>query len=98
MKRYDTNANQIRWDGKRVYKSTIYPVVKASANDILITASESDYLDVLAQKFYKDPTLWWVIASVNNIGKGRLSVEGGTQLRIPKDISGILIEFKRLNQ
>ena len=98
MRRYATNATQTRWDGKQVFKSTIYPTVKPSSSDILITASETDYLDTLAQKYYRDSTLWWVIASVNNIGKGRLSVEVGTQLRIPFDITSILIEFKQLNQ
>jgi hypothetical protein len=98
MKRYATNATQTRWDGKQVFKSTIYPTVTPSSSDILITASETDYLDTLAQKYYKDATLWWVIASVNNVGKGRLSVVPGTQLRIPFDITSILIEFKQLNQ
>jgi nucleoid-associated protein YgaU len=98
MKRYSTNATQTRWDGKQVYKSTVYPPVKPSADDILITASQGDYLDTLAQKYYKDATLWWVIANVNNVGKGRLSVAPGTQLRIPSDIFGLINEFKRLNQ
>jgi len=98
MKRYVTNAIQVRWDGKQVYKSTIYPSVKAQISDILITASETDTLDSLAFKYYKDPTLWWIVASVNNVGKGRLSVTPGTQLRIPVDIVSILNEFKQLNQ
>lgn len=98
MRRYSTNATQTRWDGKQVYKSTIYPVVKPSPSDILITASETDYLDTLANKYYKDPTLWWVIASVNNIGKGRMSVDAGLQLRIPTNVIAILNEFKILNQ
>jgi nucleoid-associated protein YgaU len=98
MKRYSTNATQTRWDGKQVYKSTIYPVVKPSTSDLLIVASETDYLDTLAFKYYKDPTLWFIIASVNNIGKGRMSIEPGTQVRIPADILSILNDFKRLNQ
>lgn len=98
MKRYSTNAVQTRWDGKKVFKSTIYPSIKKSNNDILITASEGDYLDTLAQKYYKDPTLWWVIANANNIGKGRLSVLPGTQIRIPSDVISIINEFKRLNK
>jgi nucleoid-associated protein YgaU len=98
MKRYSTNATQTRWDGKQVYKSTIYPPVRPAVSDLLIVAAQGDYLDTLAQKYYRDPTLWWVIASVNNVGKGRLSVEPGLQLRIPSDVISILNEFKRLNQ
>jgi hypothetical protein len=98
MKRYATNATQTRWDGKQVYKSTIYPSVKASSSDLLITTSDTDYLDVLAQRYYKDPTLWWIIASVNNLGKGRLGIEPGTQVRIPTNVAAIINEFKLLNQ
>lgn len=97
MKRYATNAQQTRWDGKQVYKSTIYPPVSPAPSDILVTAQETDFLDTLAQKYYRDPTLWWIIANVNNLGKGRLSVPAGTQLRIPQDIVTILNTFKKLN-
>lgn len=98
MKRYDTNATQTRWDGKQVYKSTVYPTVAPQSSDLLITANETDYLDTLAQKYYNDSTLWWIIASVNNVGKGRLSLVPGTQLRIPLDVLAIINEFKALNQ
>ncbi len=98
MKRYISNAQQTRWDGKKVYKSTIYPTVLPQASDLLVIANETDYLDTLAQKYYNDPTLWWIIASVNNVGKGRMSVTPGTQLRIPSDVYSIINEFKALNQ
>jgi hypothetical protein len=97
MRRYDDITVDKRWDGKRVYKSTLYPTVPYSTTDILVIAGEGDYLDTLAFKYYKDPTLWWVIANVNNVGKGRMSVEPGTQLRIPTDISRILNDFKNIN-
>jgi len=98
MKRYSENAKSIRWDGKQVYKTTIYPPIIPSNNDILITSTDTDYLDTLAHKYYKDATLWWIIANANNIGKGRLSIEPGTQLRIPFDIISIINQFKKLNQ
>jgi len=98
MKRYSTNAKQTRWDGKQVYKSTVYPIIAPRTSNLLITSDETDYLDTLAQKYYNDPTLWWVIASVNNVGKGRLSIEPGTQLRIPQDILSIINEFRSLNK
>lgn len=97
MKRYATNKKTLRWDGKEVYRSTIYPAVPISNSDLLIISSEGDYLDTLAFKYYKDATLWWIIANVNSLGKGRMSVEAGKQLRIPIDIIPILNEFKRLN-
>ena len=97
MKRYASNATQTRWDGKQVYMTTIYPPVPPSNTDLLVTAVQGDYLDTLAFKYYNDPTLWWVIANVNNLGKGRLSVPPGTQLRIPTDIATILNQFTQLN-
>lgn len=97
MKRYSTNAKKTRWDGKEVYKSTVYPAINKSSSDLLITAGEMDSLDTLAFKYYNDPTLWWIIASVNNIGKGRLSVETGLQIRIPTNIVEIVNTFRALN-
>ena len=98
MKRYASNAVQTRWDGKQVYMTTIYPPVAPSTTDILITAVQGDYLDTLAFKYYNDSTLWWIIANINNLGKGRLSVPPGTQLRIPTDIVTVLNQFTQLNQ
>jgi hypothetical protein len=98
MKRYSNIPVVSRYDGKRVYLTTSYPILRPSDTDIIIISNESDYLDGLANKYYNDSTLWWVIALVNNLGKGRLSVEGGTTLRIPTNISDIINEFNRLNK
>jgi len=97
MKRYETTQIQKKWDGSRTYKTTSYPNIAQSVNDIIITSNESDYLDTLAFKYYNDPSLWWIIALANNIGKGKLSVEPGLQLRIPMNVSEILNEMGRLN-
>jgi hypothetical protein len=39
-----------------------------------------------------------VIALANNLGKGRMSVPAGLQLRIPSNINAILTQFNNLNQ
>jgi len=97
MKRY-INVDQFKkWDGKNVFKTTYYPDIPVSDDDIYIVSNETDYLDTLAYKYYKDPTLWFIIALANNIGKGRMSIEPGIQLRIPTDIAPILSEFDKLN-
>lgn len=98
MKRYFSNATQKRWDDKYVFKSTTYPPIPPSDSDIIIISSDSDYLDILAQKYYKDSTLWWIIANANNIGKGRMSVPPGIQLRIPINVSSIIQQFKGINK
>lgn len=98
MKRYESTAIFQRWDGKRVYKTTQYPVIQPQDSDIVIISNEADYLDALAYKYYNDPTLWWIIALANNLGKGRLSVAPGLQLRIPSNVNDIISQFNNLNQ
>lgn len=86
-----------RWDGKNVLMTTHYPDIPQQDSDMYVITNDGDYLDTLAYKYYKDPTLWWVIALANNIGKGRMAVEGGLQIRIPTNIGVILSEFDRIN-
>ena len=98
MKRYDSTLLQDRYDGKRVYKTTLYPSIPPSISDIQIICDESDFLDTLAHKYYGDPSLWVFIAVANpGIGKGRLSIPGGTILRIPTNIHEIIQKFNKLN-
>ena len=40
-------------------------------------------LDLLAHQYYKNPLLWWVIASANDLYDPFESIESGTILRIP---------------
>lgn len=98
MNRYIDNTTNIfnRYDGKRVYRTTRYPKIPISINDIYIIANESDYLDTLAQKFYRDSTLWWIIAQANGI-KATLKAPTGQQLRIPSNVDSIVANFKREN-
>ena len=98
MRRYDSTKLKERWDGKRVYGITYYPEIPTNISDTFIISSDGDYLDTLANKYYNDPTLWWVIALANNIGKGRMSVTPGLQLRIPGEINKIISNFNNLNK
>ena len=97
MNRYSLTQTDTRFDGKRVYKSLIYPKIYLDELDTYIVTNETMYLDVLAHKYYKDVSLWWIIALANNLGKGRLSVEGGLQLRIPGNIARILNDMRHIN-
>jgi nucleoid-associated protein YgaU len=98
MKRYESTPVETRFDGKRVYLSTNYPVIAPSDSDIIVISHDGDYLDVLAYTYYGDPTLWWVIALANNLGRGRLSVPPGLQLRVPTNTTQILSDFNNLNK
>lgn len=97
MKRYDSTQIFQRWDGKRTYLTTKYPIIQPNSDDAIIITNEGDYLDTLAYTYYNDPTLWWVIALANNLGKGKMSVPPGLQIRIPANINAILVEFNSLN-
>lgn len=86
-----------RYDGKNVYRTTYYPIIPESIDDTYVIASESDYLDSLAKKYYGDESYWWIIAQANNLGKGKLSIPQGKQLRIPGNVSQILNNLKEVN-
>lgn len=97
MKRYGSVPTTTRYDGKNVYLTTSYPIINPSDTDIIVISNETDFLDSLAYRYYGDPTLWWIIALVNNIGKGRMSVPEGLSLRIPTNIGEIVDKFNKLN-
>jgi hypothetical protein len=95
--RYNYTQKTKRWDGKAVYKTLNMPNIPFSLNDIYIISQEGMFLDELAYKYYKDPTLWTLIAQANSLGKGRLSVPAGLQLRIPVNPSVYLNNLKSEN-
>jgi hypothetical protein len=98
MNRYPINSSTVfnRYDGKQVFYTTHYPKIPQSVNDIYIVANETDFLDSLAYKFYKDVTLWWVIAQANGI-RGTLKAPTGSQIRIPQNIASIVANFSAAN-
>lgn len=95
--RYQFTPKELRFDGNEVYKTTYYPNIPISPNDTYIIASDNDYLDSLAKKYYNDESYWWIIANANNLGKGKLSIPPGSQIRIPSNFAGIIEDFKRVN-
>ena len=86
-------------DGSRYYKGTRYPEIPLSQNDIYVITTEGDSLDVLAQQFYGDKSLWWVLSIANvSLSQNSLFVPVGSQLRVPSNIQGILSEYRSLNK
>ena len=100
MNRYINNETNVfkRYDGKRVFRTTRYPKIPIGFNDIYIVASETDYLDSLAYKYYQDTSLWWIIAGANNLRDGGFALDPAVEIRIPQNIQPILEEFRRLNE
>ena len=95
--RYDSIQILTRTDGKQAYATVIYPAVPPRDDDYIYTTTERDYLDNLANRFYKDPTKYWIIACANNLGKGRIAVESGIKIRIPTHVSAVMSAYNRAN-
>jgi hypothetical protein len=79
-------------------ESTIYPKIEPKDSEFYIISTAGDRFDLLANLYYKDPSLWWVIAVANNLNDANFFVEVGTQLRIPADISDILNNLYKINK
>ena len=98
MSRY-TNTNIGKLESGRLYrKNTLYPNIPVSEDDIYVIATAGDRYDTLARQFYKDPSLWWIIAYANNHQRASLAVTPGVQLRIPADHSTAIELFNEFNR
>lgn len=93
--RYENNEIKKLDDGRRVYTSKIYPNIPLQDSDIYIATQEGDRLDTIANQFYGDSALWWIIATSNNIHDASTAVDDGTILRIPVDYLSIINEFNK---
>ena len=89
---------QTKGTKKKYLGSVIYPKIKPSDDDLYIISDTSDRLDILASKYYNDKTLWWIIATANNLNDASLSITPGTQMRIPSNLSRILNDFEKINR
>ena len=93
-----TNTLTTRGTKKKYLSSIIYPKIKPSDDDLYIISEVSDRLDILASKYYGDQTLWWIIATANNLNDASYSMEEGKQLRIPGNLAKILNDFEKINK
>ena len=86
-------------EGKQ-YKGTIkYPSIPLSFEDIYVYSTQGDRFDILAQQYYSDSSLWWVISSANGeLKQDSYYIPEGTQIRIPQNISEVVSKFKNLNE
>ena len=49
------------------YSTTTYLSVPEKNDDIYLLSTDGDRFDLLAQKYYGDPNLWWYIAKANKM-------------------------------
>lgn len=84
--------------GREYYKGNKYPDIPLSENDIYVITVFGDRLDILAQQFYGDSSLYWIISSANpTLSFSSLYAPVGTQLRIPNNVSEVLAAYRTLN-
>ena len=93
------NTEKIKYEntGKIYYVNTIYPDIPLSENDQYLITTNRDRLDLLAFDIYKDTSLWWILASANNLPGDSLIPPVGMQLRIPANIQAIVNKFNSVN-
>lgn len=98
MKRYDTVDILKSPSGRQYRRTVLYPEIPPTPDDFYIITTAGDRYDKLAQQFYQDSSLWWIIASANNSEKASLITQPGVQLRIPADKSTAIDNFIKLNR
>ena len=76
------------------YNTARYPSFPKQPTDLYIISRELDRLDLLSNEFYEDPRFWWVLAQVNNLGKGTLDIRPGIQLRIPFPLTDLTVMLR----
>ena len=91
--RYENNQTKKLTDGRTVYRSRVYPEIPLRDDDIYVATETGDRLDTLAYEYYNDASLWWIIATANNIHNAPFGLKDGTILRIPQNYIEILSNF-----
>lgn len=94
------SKNKVNLD-KGVIKTPLkYPMIPLSMNDQYVTTIDGDRLDLIANQFYGDVRLWWIItqANPNTLRRDSYNVPAGLEIRIPMGINQILKNFKALNK
>jgi phage tail protein X len=97
----------IKTDNKPNYQTTRYPEIPLSDEDIYVYTSQGDRFDILANQYYGDQSLWWIISIANtsiagtslpsDLNQSSLVIPEGMQIRIPANYAAVLNSFKQLN-
>lgn len=60
-----------------------YPKIGPNDDDIRYIVTRSDRIDLISNRFYQSPDLWWVIAARNGLRLLPSDLYEGQELRIP---------------
>jgi len=92
------NTKKIIKNGKRVYSTTFYPRIPLQDSDVDVVVSRGQRLDTLANEYYGDTSLWWIISKANGLNGSEIQLDPSKVYRIPTQIEGILSEFNAINR
>ena len=95
--RYKNNKIQKDRNNVRYYKPTIVPNIPVKDTDIFVYPLYGDRFDSMAQRYYDDSNLWWIIAKANDVSDGKISPNPLKKLRIPTEIEPILEAVTKSN-
>jgi hypothetical protein len=98
MGRYIDIKNRKTVSGKRYKATTKYPNIPLSFDDIYVYTDVGDRFDILAQNSFGDSNLWWIISIANpQLPQNTMYPPLGVQVRIPRNIAQILLDYDILN-
>ncbi len=99
MNRYKSIPTSNSNSGKSIYTTSRYPKIPKLISDIYVYTNIKDRYDTLAQQYYGDSSLWWIISIANEeIQQDSLTPPTGFQIRIPQEISQVISNFEELNK
>ena len=84
----------------RRYINVKYPEILREFSDIYVYATQGDRYDLLANTYYRNSSLWWIISIANQDSSyDSLIPPIGVQIRIPNfsRVGQIQTEFENLN-
>lgn len=107
MNRYQ-NIPQTVINKRPLYRTSRYPEVPLNPDDIYVYTTQGDRFDILANQYYNDSSLWWIISVANTATAGTsspsdlpqnsLTIPAGIQIRIPAYPQSVIDNFNSINQ
>jgi hypothetical protein len=76
-------AELLSLDEVEFWDTLVLPDAGTRQDDIQHIVANSDRIDLLAQMYYQEASLWWVIAWANNLEILPTDLKEGDQIRIP---------------
>ena len=73
-------------------------IIPENTQNYTSTNNKGDRYDILANQYYSDSSLWWIISTANNnVVQNSLYLPEGTQIRIPADFNSAINNFEAIN-